>query len=77
MNNQESMGSIKPPIFDGRNFVYWKIITTTYLQSLGMDVWEIVEGGYTFPSTIHTDTSSKKKYETNSRVVNRLLGSLS
>ena len=75
MSNQESVGSIKPPIFDGRNFVYWKIRTTTYLQSLGMNVWEIV-GGYTFPTAIPTDTTSKKQYETNARAVNTLLGSL-
>ena len=77
MNNQESMGSIRPPIFDGSNFVYWKIRTTTYLQSLGTDVWEIVEGGYTFPTAIPTDTTGKKQYETNARVVNTLFGSLS
>ena len=67
MNNQESMGSIRPPIFDGRNFVYWKIRTTTYLQPLGMDVWEIEENGYTFPTTIPTDTTCKKDYETNAK----------
>ena len=78
MNNQESMGSIRPPIFDGRNFVYWKIRTTAYLQSLGMDVWKIVEGGYTFPTTIPVDTTGKNQYETNAKVVNTLLlGSLS
>ena len=77
MSNQESVGSIKPPIFDGRNFVYWKIRSTSYLQSLGTNVWEIVEGGYTFPTTIPTYTVGKKKYEANSRVVNTLLGSLS
>ena len=38
MSNQERNGSIRPPIFDGRNFVYWKIRTTTYLQSLGTHV---------------------------------------
>jgi len=77
MSNQESVGSIRPPIFDGSNFVYWKIRTTTYLQSFGMDVWEIVEGGYTFPTTIPTDTAGKKQYETNARAVNTLLGILS
>ena len=77
MSNQESEGSFRPPIFDGSNFVYWKVRTTTYLQSLGTDVWEIVEGGYTFPSAIPTDTTGKKKYETNSKVINTLLGSLS
>ena len=76
MSNQESVGSIRSPIFDGSNFFYWKIRTTSYLQSLGIDVWEIVEGGYTFPSTIPTDTAGKKKNETNARAVNTLLGSL-
>jgi len=77
MSNQESVGSIRLPIFDGRNFFNWKIRTTTYLQSLGTDVWEIMEGGYTFPSTIPTDTTSKNKYETNARDANTLLESLS
>ena len=77
MSNQESGGSIRSPIFDGSNFVYWKVRTTTYLQSLGIDVWEIVEGGYTFPSTIPIDTAGKNQYETNAKVVNTLLGSLS
>jgi len=71
------MGSIRPPIFDGSNFVYWKIRTTTYLQSLGIDVWEIVDGRYKFPIAIPTDTAGKRKYETNAKVVNTLLGSLS
>eukprot|EP00253_Pinus_taeda_P017084 PITA_17084 len=57
MSNQESGGSIRPPIFDGSKFVYWKVRTTNYLQSLGTNVWEIVEGGYTFPSAIPTDTA--------------------
>lgn len=77
MNNKESMGSIRLPIFNGRNFVYWKIRTTTYLQFLGMNVCEIVEGGYTSPTTIPRDTTSKKKYETNAKSINTLLGSLS
>jgi len=77
MSNQETMGSIRAPIFDGRNYVYWKITTTTYLQSLGIDVWEIVEEGYIFPSVIPIHTAGRKQYETNARVVNTLLGSLS
>ena len=77
MYNHESMGSIRPPIFYGSNFCYWKIRTITYLRSFGANVWEIVEGGYTFPTTIPIDTTGKKKYETNSKVVNTLLGILS
>jgi len=77
MNNHESMGSIRLSIFDGSNFVYLKIRTTTYIQSLGIDVWEIVEGGYKFPTAIPTDTAGKKQYETNAKAVNTLLGSFS
>ena len=77
MDNQEREASIRPPIFDGSNFVYWKVRTTTYLQSLGTDVWEIMEGGYTFPSAIPTDAAGKKQYVTNGKVVNTLMGSLS
>ena len=77
MSNQESGGSIRLPLFDGGNFVYWKIRTTDYLQFLGMDVLEIVEGGYTFPSTIPTDTTGRKQTKTNAKDVTILLGSLS
>eukprot|EP00253_Pinus_taeda_P011091 PITA_11091 len=77
MSNQESGGPIRSPIFDGSNFVYWKVRTMTYLQSLGTYVWEIVEGGYKFPSTIPTDTAGKKQNETNAMAVNTLLGILS
>jgi len=77
MNNHKGMGSIRPPIFNVRNLVYWKIRTKAYLQSLGANVWEIVEGGYPFPAAILTDSAGKKLYETNAKAVNTLLGSLS
>ena len=66
-----------PPIFDGRNFVYWKVRTTTYLQSLGTEVLDVVEEGYTFPLATPIDMVSKQQYETNAKAVNTLLGSLS
>jgi len=55
MSNYEKEASIRPLIFDGSNFVYWKVRITAYLQSLGTEVWDIVETGYTFPSTTPTD----------------------
>jgi len=77
MSNYEKEASIRPPIFDGSNFVYWKVRITAYLQSLGTEVWDIVETGYRFPSATRTDTAGKKQYETNAKDVNTLLGSLS
>jgi len=49
MRNYEKEASIRPPIFYGSNFVYWKVRITAYLQSLSTEVWDIVETGYTFP----------------------------
>ena len=57
--------------------VYWKIRAEVYLQSLGVDVWEIVEGGYQFPIAIPTESTCKYLYKTNAKVVNTLFGSLS
>jgi len=76
MNNHEGIGSIRPPIFNVNNLVYWKIRTRAYLQSLGANVWEIVEGGYQFPVAIPRDESHETLYKTNAKVVNTLLGSL-
>ena len=55
MNNHEGMGSIRQPILNGNNLAYWRIRTRAYLQSLGADVWEIVEGDYQYPSSIPID----------------------
>eukprot|EP00253_Pinus_taeda_P008638 PITA_08638 len=77
MSNYEREASIRPPIFDGTNFNYWKVRVTAYLQSLGTNVWDIIETGYNFPSTTPTDAAEKKKYETNVKDVNTLLGCLS
>jgi len=77
MSNYEKEASIRPPIFDGSNFVYWKVRITTYLQSLGTEFWDIVETGYTFPSATPTYTVGKKQYETNAKAINTLSASLS
>eukprot|EP00253_Pinus_taeda_P035127 PITA_35127 len=77
MSNYEREASIRPPIFDGANFIYLKVRVTTYLQSLGTEVWDIIDIGYTFPSATPTDPSEKKQFETNAKAVNTLLGCLS
>jgi len=74
MSNYEREASIRPPVFDGTNFNYWKVRVTAYLQSLGTEVWGIVETGYAFPSATPTDPDEKKKYETNAKAVSTLLG---
>lgn len=60
MSNYEREASIRPPIFDGTNFNYWKVRVTAYLQSLGTDVWDIIETGYNFPSATLTDATERR-----------------
>jgi hypothetical protein len=42
----DKMGS-GPPLFDGRNFSYWKSRMGAYLDALGPDVWNATKTGYT------------------------------
>ena len=48
----------------------------SYLQSMGADVWAIVEQGYQYPATIPTDPTKRKNYESNAKAVNAITGSL-
>ena len=77
MGSQEGVMSIKPPLFNGSNLIFWKVRTKSYLQSLGADVWAIVEEGYQYPTSIPIDAAERKKYEINAKAVNVLLGSMS
>ena len=76
MSNQDGTTSIRPPLFNGNNLIFWKTRMRSYLQSLGVDVWAIVERGYQYPAAVPTDPTARKNYETNSKAVNALLGSL-
>ena len=33
----------KPPQFDGSNYPYWKAKMTTYIKSININVWKVVE----------------------------------
>jgi hypothetical protein len=46
MNSHEGSSTNKAPLFDGKNFSFWKIRMRTYLMSLGADVWDVIETGY-------------------------------
>ena len=76
MSNQDGTTSIRPPLFNGNNLIFWKTRMRSYLQSLGAEVWAIVEQGYQYPAAGLTDPTERKNYETNANAVNALLGSL-
>ena len=76
MSNQEVTASIKPPLFNGSNLILWKIRMRSYLQSMGADVWAIVEQGYQYPAATPTDRTERKNYESNAKAVNAITRSL-
>jgi hypothetical protein len=49
MTFHEGTSTTNPPLFDGTNFVFWKVRMRTYLMALGANVWDVVETGYTKP----------------------------
>jgi len=71
------LGSIRPQILNGDNLLYWKTTTRAYVQSLGAEVWAIVERGYQYLATVSMDPEERKSYEFSAKVANALLGSLS
>ena len=46
---------IIPPLFDGTNYVYWKVCVRAFLQSLDEKVWQAVEIGWTKPKEAPAD----------------------
>ena len=51
MDKQEGLSTNRAPCFDGSNYTFWRIRMEVYLQSLGMDIWKLVEQVYRFPKT--------------------------
>ena len=76
MSNKYGTTSIRPTLFNGNNLIFCKTRTRSYIQSLGVDLWAIVEGGYQYPASVLVDLVARKNYETNAKAVNTLLGSL-
>ena len=60
MSNQDGTTSIRPPLFNGNNLIFWKTRTRLYLQPLGADVWDIVEGGYQYLASVPADPAARK-----------------
>ena len=77
MGSHEGVMTLRPPLFNGSNLLFWKIRKKSYLQSLSAEVWAIVEEGYRYPTIIPTNAAKRKKYEINTKAVNVSLGSLS
>ena len=76
MDREKSL--IIPPLFDGTNYVYWKVHMRAFLQSLNEKVWQAVEIGWTKPTKALTDWDDAKikVANFNSRVLNALFNAV-
>jgi hypothetical protein len=75
MTSHEGTSASKPPLFDGTNFAFWKIRMRTYLMTLGVDVWDVVETGYTKPVVL-ASKDDKLEFSFNAKGMNAIFNGL-
>ena len=65
-------------LFDGTNYVYWKVRIRASLQSLDEKVWQAVEIGWTKPkeASADWDEAKIKAANFNSRALNALFSAV-
>ncbi|XP_057997799.1 uncharacterized protein LOC131176781 [Hevea brasiliensis] len=52
LNAQEGQSVVRPPFFDGNDFLYWKNRMYYFLKSEGIDLWDVVKNGPFTPTKI-------------------------
>jgi hypothetical protein len=75
MTSHEGSSTNRVPLFDGTNFAFWKIRMRTYLMSLGVDVWDVVETGYVKPVVL-ASKDDKLEFIFNAKAMNSILSGL-
>ncbi|RVW83560.1 hypothetical protein CK203_054232 [Vitis vinifera] len=48
----ENFSKHRAPFFMGTDYPYWKTRITWYLQSIDLDVWDVIEDDLTFPTKL-------------------------
>ena len=51
------------PLFDGNDYVFWKVRMEAFIHSLDVRIWDVVITKYTIPTIIHTNANDKLTYE--------------
>ena len=69
----------RPPLFSGENFDYWKDKIKTFFESNQFELWDMVEEGYTQPTTPKNQWTDpqKKSYQTHQKARHYLICALS
>ena len=48
----EIFSTNRPPLFTGTDHPYWKTKMTWFLQSINLDLWDVIEDGPRIPSKL-------------------------
>ena len=84
-NNEKDHYSVKPPVFDGDKFDYWKDRIESFFLGYDVDLWDLVVDGYNHPVDVAgnkvarsamTD-QQKKDYKNNHKARTILLNVIS
>ena len=75
MKSHEGIFANKVPLFDGTNFDFWKVRMRTYIMSLGIDVWDIVETTYVNPVVL-ASRDDMLEFSFNAKEMNAILSGL-
>jgi hypothetical protein len=72
--HKEGSSSVRPPLFDGTNYGYWKVRMTIFLQSMDLEIWRVVSEKYQTPSTDFSQWTDeeKKTASLNAKAMNAL-----
>ena len=68
-SNLEGFEIDKPPFFDGVHFDFWKTRMECYLQSIDLDLWDIVLDGFSSKPKLNWDSYDKKCFTLNIRAM--------
>ena len=71
----EELQPIRPPLFNGTNFAFWKVRMRTYIMELGADVWDVVDIGYVKPVVL-ANKDDKIEFSFNAKPMNVILSGL-
>ncbi|VFQ79623.1 unnamed protein product [Cuscuta campestris] len=59
----EGHSTVRPPLFDGTNYTYWKERMRIYIRSINFQLWLIIKNGETMPMKKVGATTIPKKEE--------------
>jgi hypothetical protein len=72
----EGFETDKPPFFDGMHFVYWKARMEFYMQSIDLDLWDVVLDGFSSRPKQSWNAYDRKCFSLNVRAMQMLRSGL-